>query len=247
MRGSDCSLDHRTAILAQFQPVAVLVNWTAHPTFMSAEDMSYSGGWPGQMQRTLESLIGNDVTVMFYNGAEGDQRPIARPGSESSHWERAERYGRGLAIEAKRVVDQIHPTADVVFDTKLRRIKLPPRSAHPQFMSTGGAEYGLNERLVSQLLTTIFPAETHSIEVRIGELVIVGVPGELAAELGLEIKQRVAKSTGATCPTIGGLADEWVSYILSATEHQQGGYEASVSFYGPTLGRTIVDSITPRN
>jgi len=75
-------------------------------------------------------------------------------------------------------------------------------------------------------------------------LVIVGVLGELAAELGLEVKRRVAMSTGAAWPTVGGLADEWISYILSEAEYRQGGYEASVSFYGPTLGRTIVDAIT---
>jgi hypothetical protein len=43
--------------------------------------------------------------------------------------------------------------------------------------------------------------------------------------------------------TIGGLADEWVSYILPAEEYRKGGYEASVSFYGETLGDTIMDGL----
>ncbi len=228
------------------QPVAVLVNWTAHPTFMSADDMWYSGGWPGHLQRTLESLIGGKVTALYYNGAEGDQRPLARPDSGTSHWERAERYGRELAIETKQLYDDIRPREDVPFEFRNTPVALPTRTAHPQFMSTGGAEYGLTKKLAGQLLTTVFPAETHSIQVRVGELVVVGVPGELAAELGLEVKRRVAMSTGAACPTVGGLADEWISYILPEAEYRQGGYEASVSFYGPTLGRTIVDAITRR-
>jgi len=37
------------------------------------------------------------------------------------------------------------------------------------------------------------------------------------------------------------LADEWDSYILPAAEYRLGGYEASVSFYGETLGDTIVN------
>ena len=49
------------------------------PTFMGAEDMLFSGGWPGHLQRTLEALIGQGVTVMFYNGAEGDQSPVPPP------------------------------------------------------------------------------------------------------------------------------------------------------------------------
>ena len=38
-------------------------------------------------------------------------------------------------------------------------------------------------------------------------------------------------------------ASEWVSYILSADEYQLGGYEASESFYGPDLGRSIVEGV----
>jgi hypothetical protein len=44
-------------------------------------------------------------------------------------------------------------------------------------------------------------------------------------------------------PVIGGLADEWVSYILSAEEYKKGGYEASMSFYGETLGQVIVEGV----
>ena len=80
------------------RPLVVLVNWTAHPTFMDAEDMMFSGDWPGHLQRAMEALIGQGVTVMFYNGAQGDQSPV--PPDCDSHWERAERYGRELGIRA---------------------------------------------------------------------------------------------------------------------------------------------------
>ena len=39
---------------------------------------------------------------------------------------------------------------------------------------------------------------------------------------------------------IGGLADQWISYILPKDEYHKAGYESSVSFYGETLGDTIV-------
>ncbi|MEZ6045140.1 MAG: hypothetical protein R3C11_06075 [Planctomycetaceae bacterium] len=58
------------------KPVAVLVNFTAHPTFMSAQQMWFSAGWPGHLQRTLESQIGEGVLALYYNGAEGDQSPL---------------------------------------------------------------------------------------------------------------------------------------------------------------------------
>ncbi|MEZ6045139.1 MAG: hypothetical protein R3C11_06070 [Planctomycetaceae bacterium] len=58
----------------------------------------------------------------------------------------------------------------------------------------------------------------------------------MAAGLGAEIKQSAGEKLGVQSPTIGGLADAWISYILTKEAWVKGGYEASVSFYGPELG-----------
>ena len=64
----------------------------------------------------------------------------------------------------------------------------------------------------------------------------------MAAGLGLEVKAAVRRDTGAKHVAIGGLADEWISYMLTPEEYRKGGYEASVSFYGQTLGPTIAQA-----
>jgi hypothetical protein len=222
------------------KPLAVLVNFTAHPTFMSAEDMLFSGDWPGHLQRTLESLIGEGVTAMYYNGAEGDQSPVGRGDAGPSRWERAERYGRDLGIVAWKQWLDTKTSLDVAFDYHLHTIALPERAWHPDFMKTGGAEYGLNEKLLQEMLPVMFPAEVDTISLRLGDLLIIGIPGEMAATLGMKIKSEAAKITGAKHPVIGGLADAWISYMLPAEEYKRGGYESSVSFYGETLGDTMV-------
>ncbi len=222
------------------KPLAVLVNFTAHPTFMSGEDMLFSAGWPGHLQRTLESLIGDGVTAMYYNGAEGDQAPMARPDSGESHYERAERYGRDLGIVAWKQWQATEPKRDVPFAFHTHNIQLPERSWHPDFAKTGGDEYGLSETLLREMLPRMFPERIDSLTLRVGDLLIVGVPGEMAASLGQEIKTAAARATGVKCPTIGGLADAWISYMLPAAEYHKGGYESSVSFYGETLGPTVV-------
>lgn len=221
-------------------PLAVLVNFTAHPTIMAAENMLFSGGWPGHLQRTLESLIGEGVTVMYYNGAQGDQSPVSRPDSGPSRWERAEKYGRELALVCRQSWKTTVTERDVAFGYHLQPFSLPERTAHRDFMQTGGSEYGLSKLLMSELLPRLFPENSASGSLRLGELVIVGVPGEAAAELGLTIKARTREITGAQHAVIGGLANEWVSYILSAEEYERGRYEASISFYGAKLGETVV-------
>jgi hypothetical protein len=57
--------------------------------------------------------------------------------------------------------------------------------------------------------------------------------------LGLKIKNKLSQ-LGVKYPVIGGMADEWISYIVSTEQYTKGGYETSVSFYGPDLGNTIV-------
>lgn len=211
-------------------PVAVLVNWTAHPTIMNEDDMSVSGGWPGYLQRELEDWIGDDIVAMYYNGAEGDQSVIA--GKAGSNYEKAEIYGRSIAKQVVPVYRSINPVESPVFKVVNREISLPAKTPHPSFMQTGGAEYHLDKEKIQGLLNHIFPSITQITAVRLKDLLIVGAPGELIAELGLDIKKQL-KEAGVPYPVIGGLANEWISYILTAEEYGKGGYETSVSFYGP--------------
>ena len=45
--------------------LAILINWTAHPTFMGPEDMELSAGWPGYLQRTVEELSQSNTAVFY--------------------------------------------------------------------------------------------------------------------------------------------------------------------------------------
>ena len=194
------------------------------------------------MQRTIEALVGHGVTVMYCNGAEGDQSPTPPPECPS-HWERAERYGREIGILAWRSWEKLQPKTVKVFEYHTEIIPLPQRQAHPDFMKTGGAEYGLDESRMTAFLERLVPPATHSTCLRLDDLVILGVPGEMAAQLGLEAKAEARRITGAACVTIGGLADEWIGLCIAGPGYRNGGYEASMSFYGETLGTTLLDGV----
>jgi hypothetical protein len=219
------------------QAMAVLVNWTAHPTIMDDDDMLVSGGWPGYLQRELEAFIGQGVVAMYYNGSQADQSVIAK--SAGSHYEKAENYGRTMALNAWSIYRSIRPAENILFTYNYKTMPLPEKEAHPDFMLTGGQEYGLDEDHINILLEQVFPEQTRVGACRLGDMLIVGAPGELIAELGLSIKDNL-KVRGIKYPVIGGLANEWISYILSEEEYHKGGYESSVSFYGKDLGNVIV-------
>lgn len=219
------------------KPLAVLVNWTAHPTFLGGKDMLVSAEWPGYLQTDLQNRIGNGVTVMYYNGAEGDQSPVLNGSGDG--YRKIQIYGKAVASKAFTIFQKIKPTKVNSFNYQYKTIVLPEHEAHPQFMKTGGDEYGLTEQSVKTVMNMLAPEKVGIAAVRIGDLIIAGVPSEMSAELGLKIKNTL-KSEGAKHAVIGGLANEWISYILTRKQYINGaGYESSVSFFGPGLGELI--------
>jgi hypothetical protein len=223
-------------------PLLALINWTAHPTITGSEDMLVSAEWPGFLQTELEKLIGNGVLCMYYNGAEGDQSYVLQS-QEGNHYQRAENYGINLATKAFDTYKKIKPAALSVFAYNSTTCILPEPQLHPDFASTGGEEYGFDEQNITYIFQAMCPEQTEITALRLGELLIVGAPGELTYQLGSLIKNQIG-NRGIRYPVIGGLANEWISYILSTEQYAKGGYETSVSFYGPHLGPVISQAMT---
>ena len=243
-RRGDKTVDNELTItrvdLASGQPLAVLVNWTAHPTFIGGDDMLVSAEWPGYLQTEMEKTIGKGVVVMYYNGAEGDQSPAYS--GKGGAYEKIQGYGKLMAEKAMSVYNSVQTKKENELVYSYDIIDLPQQVAHPDFMETGGAEYGLNEQTVKVIMDALSPKKVGMGSVRIGDFVLVGIPGELVAELGIKIKESL-KNDKVKHVAIGGLANEWISYILTEEEYVNGsGYEASVSFYGPKLGEIITGS-----
>ncbi|HSO87529.1 MAG TPA: neutral/alkaline non-lysosomal ceramidase N-terminal domain-containing protein [Draconibacterium sp.] len=243
-RRGDKFVDNKLTVtridLVNGQPLSALVNWTAHPTFISGDDMLVSAEWPGYLQTEMEKTIGKGVVVMYYNGAEGDQSTVYS--GKGGAYEKIQDYGKIIAENAMSVYNSVQTKKENTLDYSYKVIDLPEQVAHPDFMETGGAEYGLNEESVKVIMDALGPKNVGIGSVRVGDFVLVGIPGELVAELGVKIKDSL-KNDKVKHVAIGGLANEWISYILTEEEYVNGGgYESSVSFYGPKLGEIITGS-----
>jgi hypothetical protein len=218
-------------------PLAILVNYAAHPTFMGPEIMHISAGWPGYLQRELEDWTGGEVTAFYINGAQGDIAPAGVDGP--SPFAKAEAYGRKLAVKALEAYKKIEPSAEVPFAFTIHEIELPKRTPPPALLESAGPEYGLTEENIRIVVDAMVPEQSYLGVLRLGGLLAVAIPGELASGLGLEVKQAL-KDAGAEYPAIFGLGNEWISYMLSPEQYHAGGYEAGVSFYGENLGPYMV-------
>ena len=221
---------------ADGKPVAVFVNWTAHPTFSGPETMVVTADWPGYLQREVEGFVPGAI-CLYANGAEGDVSTAGAQGP--SEFARMEDYGRKLAVKVLDLVHGIQPTENPVFDYSMTTLKLPPHEVPAALKDAAGPEYGLTPENLPALLEAVSPPSSYLGVLRVGGLVAVAIPGELASSLGVEVKKGL-HDAGAPNPIIVGLGNEWISYMLPADEFHKGGYEPGVSFYGETLGPTVV-------
>ena len=78
--------------------------------------------------------------------------------------------------------------------------------------------------------------------VRIGDLLLVGMPCEPTAELGLQVKE-MARKAGYVSPAVVALTNDWLGYALMPEQYRKGNYEAMMSFYGDQLGPTFLQAI----
>src|SRR5436853_1213873 len=89
------------------RPMAVLMNFAAHPTVVGDKNFEFSADYVYYARRAIEGMIGGDVMAIFANGAQGTVAPRAFQGKDE--WQRAENVGTILAAEVYKVMLMIAP------------------------------------------------------------------------------------------------------------------------------------------
>jgi hypothetical protein len=218
------------------RPIAVVVNFAAHATIMGAKNLLYTADWPGAMNAALELWLGKGGVSLFFNGAQGDQ---THAGDFGSGWERVAAYGNAVAKEAWKLAPDITMSSDVRIRAHSINWDLPQLRPSPVFMESTARESGMTAQQAQERLRARFPRRVRLQAIRIGDGVLMAVPGEAISELGLEMRANAA-ALGAKYPMVIGLANNYIGYILSPKQYGLGGYEVGTSFYGPQLGAILV-------
>ena len=84
------------------RPIAVLVNYAAHPTIMAFANRLITPDYPGPLRRTVEREVGG--TCLFLQGAAGNAHPERSFSSRPQDYRNA---GQRLGLEAARVALEI--------------------------------------------------------------------------------------------------------------------------------------------
>jgi neutral ceramidase len=220
--------------------LAVLANFTVHPTMLGADNLLISGEWPGVAERLVEEELGGEAVCLFINGALGDQRPA---GDFGAGFERVERYGRRMADEILAARERAATTSQPILSVAAKQVVLPDRQPSPAFVESAQEEYPIPAEMMKAALEALFPERAWLQTVRIGDAMLVTVPGEMIASLGMELKGTAAQH-GVRHPFIAGLANTYCGYILTPAEYDEGGYEAAVSVYGRDFGPWLLGELS---
>jgi hypothetical protein len=160
------------------EPLTTLVNYAAHPLTCQSEGLSshvISADYPGVLRQEVEKQLGGNC--IFISGACGDLHP---KGFESG-FSRTEEMGKTIAQKIINCYSDATWNAEKYLMTSTN-LSIKSKSVELTFRKQGCIE----ERLPLYKEKDFAEAELQILS--IGDIALVGVPGELLCGPGLEIK-----------------------------------------------------------
>ncbi|MGC8668271.1 MAG: neutral/alkaline non-lysosomal ceramidase N-terminal domain-containing protein [Chthonomonadales bacterium] len=236
--GTDDELTELKVTAADGKPIAVVVNYAAHPTFFGADMLQVSGDWAGAFERMMEATLPGSV-VLFLNGTEGDVSPSGA--DDGTPDERIETYACKLMRPTLRLLAAIRPEGHPKLDAWTEAVSLPEPKPHPFFL-LGAALFHATRDQALALVHRMMPRVCQLSFLRLGRLLLMGFPGEPTTPIGLRAKQ-IARADGVAHPSVVALTNGWLGYLVTEGQYRAGKYEPTMSFYGPQIGSIIIDGV----
>ncbi len=247
-------------------PLGVIVHAVCHPTVLSTPSRLYSGDYPATAQAIIEHVYGEgDTVALFVQGCCGNVRPlVVAPGGQAFREglaPDARRFGRVLGGQAIAAVEMATPLRATPLAAASRPVSLPldaPPSAEELRHQKAAADLprwaiAWTGRMLDILETRGSLPEAEEAEVqafRIGDLLLVALPGEPFLELGLAIEDRLRQVAPSCTIMVAGYANNECGYLCTGQACAEGGYEPAQAFrfygrpapFAPAVERIIVEA-----
>jgi neutral ceramidase len=234
----------------------VLANYALHYVGIPDDMDSISADYFGYFSGMLPRMLGQPFVAALSNGASGDINNLDVLGGASpanDHYQHVERIAGLVAAAALWAINGATYSDDVALGGAMTEVVLKPRPAPSpddvaradeiQERVRAGVPVLMGERSFANRVRRLVanpPREraTWVQALRIGDLAIVGAPGEFFVELGMAIKRR--SPFGQTM--VLELANDCVGYIATSRAYEEGAYEPESSPYAAGIGEQIVEA-----
>lgn len=199
---------------ADESPIATLIRMAAHPTIAAREERS--GDWPAQVMRSLEEGGGIGFVLQ---GAVGDA--LVRGKREVRCFgERVLQAAEALPLER---IDE-----PPVLGCRLADFTLPP----PDLSAMLPRPF---VRIASNAALLFAPETSQVVGLHLGQLTLVGVPGEPTAAVGSRLE-----AAGGRVRTVG-LAMDYTGYLVEPADMEDRVFSARNAYFGAELTDRILD------
>ena len=218
---------------------ATLFSYACHPVVLGRDNYQISADFPGAAARCIEAATGG--RALFVNGACGDVNPRVANGSFADVECLGQELGRAV-LEGRDAAAPIDASAlhwaHERLDLPLRPLPsrwhaeaeklkwhLRARLARGGEVSKAQFEWAVAMRKwvrAGAERTRVQPFEIQALA--LGELVLLGVEGELFARYQLDLE--AAHGPAVLC----GLANGCIGYVPTADEYARGGYEIDLAY-----------------
>lgn len=201
---------------------SIITIFGAHATCHDSDTLTTHGDWPGDYMFHYGGLV--------FPGAIGNASPNVDNGDGDD---------KSITIANDLASVQAEPTPvtpNLSFTTE--PIKLDSVKPHPDFAK----EYKINDALAQIAVSKFAPTKAELTAVTIGNLIILGVPGEPSGDLEAPIIA-AAEKRGYRCAVVSH-CNGWIGYILDPKDYDRGGYEATLSFHGRDTATRVIDAAT---
>ncbi|MDR3676989.1 MAG: neutral/alkaline non-lysosomal ceramidase N-terminal domain-containing protein [Acidobacteriota bacterium] len=228
-------------------PVATLVNFPLHPAILAGDNWLYSADYPGYMAECLSRLSGNDLIPIFFNGCCGDVNHLDYSDrTQGRGFQMTQRVGYLVGVAAFEARNRAVPVEGNSISishemVQLKRLRISEEQHRwaqeiirkAQEQAAPGQVDGLPDEHYARMWAEMYPKQGQDdfaevCALRIGDLGIVTLPGEMFCKFGLQIK----RESPAKHTIVIELANDALGYFPTREAFDQGGYEPST---GTTL------------
>jgi hypothetical protein len=199
--------------------MGTIVNYACHPVCGATDNeefYSISADYPGYTAQVVEQMEGG--ICLFALGTSGNMNPVRIQGENHRS-----RIGKALGGEVLRRLQFISTSDDIALKAMKKQIILPIKKDLPPERIT-------DPNKPEEILATEIQV------LRIGDIYILGLPGEVLVEVGLEIK----KKADIKNLFIISLSNDACGYVCLSPAYDEGGYEPG---WGTNLSKGVGEII----
>jgi neutral ceramidase len=244
----------------------ILVNYACHPVIVQVQDMM-SADFIGAMRDALKERLMGMKDCLFIQGACGDINPAV---GATQNFADVYSVGQALAIEVVKVYDNMMESGYAAEPVQIKAISqmvtFPSRALPSQeetdklqnemddlnrkLVTSNSSqsreailqEIGAREEALWRIREGYSPFHAEIQLIRLGNGVLVGIPGEPMCKMGLHLKETFKPLVAIPA----GYSNGHLAYIASPEDWQKGGYEVELgpwSKVGPESYEIVLRTI----